>query len=73
MNTEETINLAKEVYKKTLAYELDSLRLNPDGTSSLLHSDAFLDEHPDRKDSPEYTEEEELQVYKFIAEMAKRF
>lgn len=73
MNTEETINLVKEVYKKTLSYELDSLRLNPDGTSTLLHSDAFLDEHPDRKNSPEYTEEEELKVYKFIAEMAKRF
>ena len=73
MNTEETINLAKEVYKKTLAYELDSLKVNPDGTFTHLHSDAFLDEHPERRSNPEFTEEEELQVYKFIAEIDKRF
>lgn len=69
----EKMNIAFNIYKKTLAYELERIQINDDGTTTHFHSDAFLDEHPERKDSPEYTEKEELQVYKFIAEMAKRF
>jgi len=67
------MGIIEEVYKKTLAYELDSIKVNDDGTTTHLHSDAFLDEHPERRDSPEFTEEEELEQLKFIAAMAKIF
>ena len=67
------LELAKNVYKKTLAYELDSIFINEDGTITHKHSDKFLDEHPERKDSPEFTEEEEMEVAKFIAAAAKIF
>lgn len=69
----EKMNIAFNIYKKTLAYELERIQINDDGTTTHFHSDAFLDEHPERKDSPEFTKEEELQVYKFIVEMAKIF
>jgi hypothetical protein len=54
--TAETIN---EIYKKTFAYELERIRINEDGSTTHLHSDRFLDEHPERRNSPEFTEEEE--------------
>lgn len=69
----EKMNIAFNIYKKTLAYELERIQINDDGTTTHFHSDIFLDEHPERRSNPEFTEEEELQVYKFIAEMAKRF
>lgn len=69
----EKMNIAFNIYKKTLAYELEKIQINDDGTTTHFHSDTFLDEHPERRSNPEFTEEEELQVYKFIAEMAKRF
>lgn len=54
--TAETIN---EIYKKTFAYELERIKINEDGSTTHLHSDRFLDEHPERRNSPEFTEEEE--------------
>ena len=65
-------NIATEIYKKTLGYELDKLKVNDDGTTTHIHSDRFLDEHPERKDNPEFTDEEEIEQIKFIAEIARR-
>lgn len=62
--------LAAEIYKKTFAYEMDRVQVNDDGTTTHLHSDAFLDKHPERRDSPEFTEEEEIEQANFIAGMA---
>ena len=73
MNNDKRLNLAKEVYKKTLAYELDKVTFDENGNPKHYHSDRFLNEHPERRSNPEFTEEEELQLYKFIAEIDKRF
>lgn len=64
------LNLIKEVYSKTLGYELDSMSINENGTITHRHSDKFLDEHPERKDSPEFTEEEEQEQLDFISKIA---
>lgn len=73
MITEKTIKLAWDIYKKTLSYELDSLQVNDDGTTTHLHSQKFLDEHPERMDSPEFTDEEEKAQAQLIATMARTF
>lgn len=73
INKEDSLKLVKDVYKKTFAYELEKIKVNDDGTTTHLHSDAFLDEHPERKDSPEFTKEEEAEQLKFIAAAAKIF
>ena len=73
MVTEKIIKLAWNIYKKTLGYELDSLQVNDDGTTTRLHSDWFLDEHPERMDSPEFTDEEEKEQAELIALMARAF
>lgn len=65
-------NLILEIYKKTIAYELDSISINEDGTTTHRHSDKFLDEHPERKESPEFTEEEEKEQIEFIGNVAKK-
>lgn len=70
---EETMKLAWEIYKKTLGYELDSLQVNDDGTTTHLHSDRFLDETQERMDSPEFTDEEEKKQAELIATMARAF
>ena len=66
-------NLVKEVIKKTLFWDLDSLVPQEDGTYKHIHSSRFLAEHPERKNSPEFTEEEELEVAKFLAAAVKLF
>lgn len=66
------LELVTKVYKNTLAYELDKTIVNDDGTITHLHSDKFLEEHPERKDSPEYTEEELKENIDFIANVAKK-
>ena len=63
-------DLVNNVYKKTLGYELNSMIINEDGTITHKHSDKFLDEHPERKDSPEFTEKEEQEEINFIAKVA---
>ena len=68
---EEIIKLAMEIYKKTLSYELDSLQVNDDGTTTHMHSDRFLDEHPERRNSPEFTDKEEEEQAVLIATMAR--
>lgn len=73
MITEKIIKQAWEIYKKTLSYELDSLQVNDDGTTTHLHSDKFLDEHPERRDSPEFTDGEEKEQAELIATMARAF
>ena len=67
------IEMMNEVYKKTLAYELEKVRINEDGSTTHLHSDKFLDEHPERRESPEFTEEEEKGQAKVLFRLSKAF
>lgn len=73
MVTEKTMKLAWEIYKNTLGYELDSIKVNEDGSTTHLHSDSFLDKHPERIDSPEFTDEEEKEQAELIATMSCAF
>lgn len=70
---EEIIKLALDIYKKTFGYELDTVTVNEDGSTTHLHSDSFLDKHPERRDSPEFTKEEEIEEANLIAMMALAF
>ena len=59
------------IYKKTIAYDLEKVVINEDGTTSHLHSDSFLDKHRERRESPQFTEEEEIEQANFMVTMAK--
>ena len=59
------------IYKKTIAYDLEKVVINEDGRTSHLHSDSFLDKHPERRKSPQFTEEEEIEQANFMVIMAK--
>ena len=61
----------ENIYKKTIAYDLEKVVINEDGTTSHLHSDSFLDKHPERRESPQFTEEEEIEQANFMVVMAK--
>lgn len=61
-----TPDLIHEIYKKTLGYSLDRIVINDDGTTSHIHSDEFLEKHPERVSSPEFTKEEEIEEVKFM-------
>jgi hypothetical protein len=65
--------LLHEVYKKTFAYEFEKVIVNEDGTTTYLHSDSFLDGHPERRNSPEMTEEELKEQREFIVEFYRKF
>ena len=67
------IEMMNEVYKKTLTYELEKVKINEDGSTTHLHSDKFLDEHPERRESPEFTEEEERGQAKILFRLSKAF
>ena len=66
-----TSDLIHEIYKKTFGYSLDRIVINDDGTTAHLHSDQFLEKHPERASSPEFTEEEEIEEAKFMCNLAK--
>ena len=59
------------IYKKTIAYDLEKVVINEDGTTSHIHSDSFLDKHLERRETPQFTEEEELEQSNFMVAMAK--
>ena len=59
------------IYKKTIAYDLEKVVINEDRTTSHLHSDSFLDKHPERRETPQFTEEEEIEQANFMVVMAK--
>ena len=65
------IELATNIYKKTFSYGLDRVKINDDGTTTHIHSDEFLDNHPERRDNPEYTEEEVKEALEWMAKVAK--
>ena len=67
------VELMNEVYKKTLAYELEKVKINEDGSTTHIHSDKFLDEQPERRESPEFTEKEEKEQAKFLFRLSKVF
>ena len=69
----ENLELVKKVMEKTIFYDLDYFATQEDGTTKHLHSYRFLDEHPERRDSPEYTEEEEKELMKFMWAAANLF
>ena len=66
-----TPDLIHEIYKKTFGYSLDRIVINDDGTTTHLHSDEFLEKHPERVSSPEFSEEEEIEEAKLMYELAK--
>ena len=59
------------IYKKTIAYDLEKVVINEDGTTSHLHSDSFLDKHTERRETPQLTEEEQIEQANFMVVMAK--
>ena len=61
----ETNNIVLKVVKQLLAYSIDSTIIN-DNTVTHFHSDEFLDNHVDRRKTPEYTEKEKLELMKYI-------
>lgn len=65
------LKIAHEIYKQTLAYSLSKYEPNPDGSFTHVHSDEFLDKHPERKDNPEYTEEEEKEEMQYLYDVAR--
>ena len=67
-----TPDIVHKILEKTLAYSLESVRVNEDGSISHLHSMEFLGKHPERKDSPEFTEEEEKEMMEYVSKLAKR-
>ena len=60
------------IYKKTIAYDLEKVVINEDDTTSHLHSDSFLNKHIERRETPQFTEEEELEQANFMVAIAKR-
>ena len=71
MEQEELLEVCKNIYKKTLGYSLEKIKINEDGTTTHLHSDEFMDEHPERRQTPEFTEAEEFEQMSWIAKLAK--
>lgn len=65
------LKIAHEIYKQTLAYSLSKYEPNPDGSFTHVHSDEFLDKHPERKDNPEYTEGEEKAEMQYLYDVAR--
>lgn len=73
------MNIAHEIFKNTIAYELNGLRINEDGTIVPLRSSLYMDMHPEL-DTNEYSMEEfnqELEdnikfMYKFIKAYRKQ-
>lgn len=41
-------DIVREVYKKLLIYDLCGVKVNEDGSTTWLHSDRYMDEHPER-------------------------
>lgn len=72
-SNELSLEMIYEIYKKTIGYSLEKVFVNDDGTTTHLHSDEFLENHPERISSPEFTEEEEIEQVKFMYEMVKSF
>lgn len=42
----EKLSIVREIYKKTIYYELSGMNLNEDGCAVLINSDKYMDEHP---------------------------
>lgn len=71
MDQEELLQVCESIYKQTLGYSLEKIKINEDCTTTHLHSDEFLDEHPERRQTPEFTEAEEFEQMSWIAKLAK--
>lgn len=71
LDKDKLLEICNGIYKKTLAYSLDRHKINEDGTISHIHSDEFLDKHPERRNNHEFTEEEELEAVKYLAKLAE--
>lgn len=41
-------DIVREVYKKLLIYDICGVKVNEDGSTTWLHSDRYMDEHPER-------------------------
>ena len=63
--------LVHEIYKQTLAYSLSKYEPKPDGSFAHVHSDKFIDKHPERKNNPEYTEDEEKAEMQYLYDVVR--
>jgi len=70
LTEDEVLKMAKALYKKTLGYQLDKVEITENGVKH-YHSDEFLDNHPERRQNPEFTKEEEMEAMNWVAQMAK--
>lgn len=52
-------DIVREFYKKLLSYDICGAKVNEDGSTVWLHSDRYMDEHPECK-SQECTSNEIL-------------
>ena len=64
------LEIVKEICKKTIGYELDKIKIE-DNKTKHIHSDEFLENHPERKETPEFTEEEERETLIYLKQLAK--
>ena len=62
---EKALEICREVYKKTLAYDLMGVRINEDGSLAKLHSDRYMDEHPDAN-REFWSKEEIMYMYEMV-------
>ena len=60
------MEMMANIYKNTAAYDIEKVVINEDGTTSHLHSDSFLDKQQDRSETPQFTEEEEIEQVNFM-------
>ena len=61
--------MVNKVIKETVFYDIESFVPQEDGTIKHLHSNRFLDGHHERRDDPEFTEEEEQIVINLLKYM----
>lgn len=71
MGQEKLLQVCENIYKQTLGYSLEKIKINEDGTTTHLHSDEFLGEHPERRKTPEFTKSEELEQIRLVAKLVK--
>lgn len=61
------LDICEDLFKCTLAYRMDYWSIE----GKHMHSHEFLDKHPERKDTPEFTPNEEKEHWEKVGKFAK--
>ena len=71
---EKTIDeIWRELYKKTLYYGIDGIRINEDGTCTRIRSDAYMEKHPEaERETDEIFSEEEIKYMNSIVKQLNK-